>query len=82
LGATEVKFIPAEGFSGSGAALELAAGGVSDAQAARADPAPTANTVTPVVRSSVRRDTRWTTSPKYSLALALGTGWEHASPHL
>src|ERR1700712_1362005 len=80
LGATAAKFIPAEGRTGSGSGL--AVGAASVLHAASAEPAPTASTVTPVERSNVRRDTRWTTSPKYSFALPLGTGWEHASPHL
>jgi hypothetical protein len=52
------------------------------APAARAEPAPTASTAMPLACSTDRRDTAFAMSPKYSLSLVLGTGLEHASPHL
>ena len=51
-------------------------------QAASAEPAPTASTAIPPACRTERRETALAMSPKYSLSLVLGTGFEHASPHL
>lgn len=83
LGATELNLMPGGGSAGA-ADDEVggAAGCSSFPQAANAEPAPTASTAMPPARSIERRDTDLTMSPKYSLSLVLGTGLEHASPHL
>ena len=61
---------------------DVGAGWVADEQAASADPAPTASTATLPACRIDRRETALAMSPKYSLSLRLGTGFEQASPHL
>src|SRR5690348_13702579 len=82
LGATAVKFMPGGGAAGVGDEVGVAAGCSPLAQAASADPAPTASTATPPARSIDRRESALTMSPKYSLSVGLGAGLEQASPHL
>lgn len=82
LGATDAKFMPGGGAAGAGVDDDVGAGSVGEEQAASADPAPTASTATLPACRTDRRETALAMSPKYSLSLRLGTGLEHASPHL